>query len=223
MANDGTRLSRSGTRDAVELRVPASARRALITISSAPATGASTLPAYDLQSRWKPRDPRLHLSPLHPPPPSSTPRLRYHSRPSAVMASAFKDYTAVHHLQTSTNLAEFDGTRIAVDADDYLHTLLTNPQTREPLLPALGGLPFALEKHVNGDLTGFAEAGITVVWVFNGLDCASRSQGVVGREGRRAAEGLSHAWDIYDSGRGDEAVLAFGKNCTPTTFVTVPT
>ncbi|KAI7297485.1 hypothetical protein KC315_g18441, partial [Hortaea werneckii] len=81
------------------------------------------------------------------------------------MAASFKDYITTHNLQTWGSLSEFTGTRLAIDAEDYLHTLLTNPQTREPLLPALSGLPFALQKHVDESLQGFKDAGIDVVWV----------------------------------------------------------
>ncbi|KAI6912685.1 hypothetical protein D0869_08702 [Hortaea werneckii] len=129
------------------------------------------------------------------------------------MASGFKDYITTHNLQTWGSLSEFTGTRLAIDAEDYLHTLLTNPQTREPLLPALGGLPFALQKHVDESLQGFKDAGIDVVWVFNGLQSESQSGEAVD-EWRKASEGLSHAWRVYDEGKGDEAVVAFGKSCT---------
>ena len=126
---------------------------------------------------------------------------------------AFRDWTKSENLETHGPLTQFQNTRIAIDAEDYLTTLLTNTQTREPLLPALGGLPFALQKHVDGDLKGFKDAGIEPVFVFNGLELACRGQNVVGRGGKRAAANLSEAWAIYDQGRGDDAVVAFGKAC----------
>lgn len=126
---------------------------------------------------------------------------------------AFRDWCRSEDLEHHGPLSQFTGTTIAIDASDYLTTLLTSPATREPLLPALGGLPFALQKHVDADVAGFREAGITPVFVFEGLETGCRSEGMVGRESRQKAGVLGEAWGIYDQGRGDEAVVAFGKAC----------
>ncbi|KAK4546310.1 hypothetical protein LTR36_001987 [Oleoguttula mirabilis] len=134
------------------------------------------------------------------------------------MANAFREWAKAESLESVGPLEQFRDTRIAIDAEDYLNALLTTTLTREPLLPALGGLPFALQKHVDEDLAGFRDAGITPVFVFNGLEVASKDRAMIGREAKKAAATLSEAWSIYDQGRGDDAVVAFGKACSYRTY-----
>ncbi|KAK5117730.1 hypothetical protein LTR85_008705 [Meristemomyces frigidus] len=131
---------------------------------------------------------------------------------------AFRQWAAAEGLESLGQLDQFRQMRIAIDAEDYLNTLLTTTLTREPLLPALGGLPFALQKHVDGDLAGFKDAGITPLFVFNGVDVASKDRTMISREAKKAAATLSEAWSIYDQGRGDDAVVAFGKACSYKTY-----
>ena len=101
---------------------------------------------------------------------------------------------------------------VGIDADDYLQSLLTAPN-KEPLLPALGGLPFTLKKRVDEDIEGFKQASINPVFVFNGLDLACNDRTSIFRDSRKVAGTLSEAWRIYDEGKGDEAVAAFGQVC----------
>ncbi|KAK3066399.1 hypothetical protein LTR53_017276, partial [Teratosphaeriaceae sp. CCFEE 6253] len=128
--------------------------------------------------------------------------------------AAFKDWARAEGLEDHANISVLRNCRIAFDAEDYLDNLLTATLSREPLLPALGGLPFALQKHVDDDLRRFHEARIKPRFVFNGLQGASKHGAMVGREAKRAAKILDDAWSIYDQGRGEDAVNAFGKACT---------
>ncbi|KAK0767316.1 hypothetical protein LTR59_018400, partial [Friedmanniomyces endolithicus] len=66
-------------------------------------------------------------------------------------------------------------------------------------------------KHVDDDLQGFRDADIKPIFVFNGLQAASKDGTMVVREAKRAAKILDDAWSIYDQGRGEDAVNAFGK------------
>ena len=127
--------------------------------------------------------------------------------------ATFKDWVRAESLDSHCTIDQFQGAAIAIDGDEYLDTLLTKNLTREPLLPALGGLPFALEKHVDDDLKNFAAYDITPIFAFNGLQVASKDKAIVMREARKAAKDLDEAWSIYDQGRGEEAVNAFGKAC----------
>lgn len=126
---------------------------------------------------------------------------------------AFKEWAAQEGLIRNAPLDEFRGTRIGIDAEDYLTSLLVAPNTREPLLPALGGLPFSLQKNVDADLKSFQEAGITPIFIFNGVNIASQDRAAAGKQARKASGTLNDAWSIYDSGHGDGAVAAFGKAC----------
>lgn len=127
---------------------------------------------------------------------------------------AFKDWLKAEGLVVSANLNhEWNGKTIGIDAEDYLNTLLTNPQTREPLLPALGGLPFALREHIDKDLEQFRKAGIKPYFMFNGLEIGCRDRKTISKESQKAVQILDEAWRVYDQGRGDDAVVAFGKAC----------
>lgn len=127
---------------------------------------------------------------------------------------AFKDWLKGEGLVHSGDVKQiFEDTIIGFEADDYLNSILTNVATREPLLPALGGLPFALQLHVDTDLDRFEAAGIKPYFIFNGLDTACRDRKSILNESSKAAKTLHDAWTVYDQGRGDDAVLAFGKAC----------
>lgn len=126
---------------------------------------------------------------------------------------AFKAWAHAEGLVVPADLAEFRKSKIGIDAEDYLSTRLTDAQTREPLLPALGGLPFALRQHVDSDLENFKKAGIEPLFVFNGMDCAFKDRKSIVKESQKAITLLDEAWKVYDQGRGDEAVVAFGKAC----------
>lgn len=127
---------------------------------------------------------------------------------------AFKDWLKVEGLVHTGNVKQiFDDTIIGFEAEDYLNSILTNSTTREPLLPALGGSPFALQHHVDSDLDRLEAAGIKPYFVFNGLDTACRDRKSVLNESLKASKTLHDAWTVYDQGRGDDAVVAFGKAC----------
>ncbi|KAK5731353.1 hypothetical protein LTR15_001293 [Elasticomyces elasticus] len=128
--------------------------------------------------------------------------------------ATFRHWVAAEQLLSTCELTAFKKSCLAFDAEDYLDNLLTATLTREPLLPALGGLPFALQKHVDEDLQNLKDAGIKPIFVFNGLSAASIDGKMREREAKRASKILDDAWRIYDQGRGEEAVNAFGKACT---------
>jgi hypothetical protein len=126
---------------------------------------------------------------------------------------AFKEWARSEGMLMSGDVAEFRDATVGFDAEDYLNSLLNNVSTREPLLPALGGLPFALRQHVDRDLSNLEDAGIKALFMFNGLDIACRDRKSIMRESQKATKTLDEAWSVYDLGRGDDAVVAFGKAC----------
>ncbi|KAK6441843.1 hypothetical protein LTR95_001922 [Oleoguttula sp. CCFEE 5521] len=131
---------------------------------------------------------------------------------------AFKEWATHDGVTVSGTIDQLRDKRVAIDAEDWLNTLLTAQTTREPLLPALGGLPFALKKHVNEHLEGFRSAGITPTFVFNGLDLACRDRAAIAKESRIAAASLDEAWRLYGESKADDAVAEFGKSCTYGTY-----
>ena len=62
----------------------------------------------------------------------------------ATRASAFREWANNESLTTTGPIDQLKDKRVVIDAEDFLETILTSQATREPLLPALGGLPFAL-------------------------------------------------------------------------------
>ena len=132
----------------------------------------------------------------------------------ASRAQAFRDWATSESLTTSGSIDQLKDKRLTIDAEDFLETILTSQASREPLLPALGGLPFALRKHVDTYISNFKEANITPTFVFNGLDLACKDRATIARDSRLAARSLDEAWSLYSQSRADEAVAEFGKSCT---------
>lgn len=132
----------------------------------------------------------------------------------ASRAQAFRDFAATERIITSGPLDQLKGKRVVVDAEDFLETVLTSQISREPLLPALGGLPFALRKHVDAYIANFNENNISPTFIFNGLDLACKDRSTIARDSRLAARSLDEAWNLYSQSRADEAVAEFGKSCT---------
>lgn len=131
----------------------------------------------------------------------------------ASRAQAFREWVVNEGLTTTGPIDQLKDTRVVIDAEDFLENILTSRATREPLLPALGGLPFALRKHVDDHIAHFKEANITPTFVFDGLDLACKDRASISRESKLAARSLDEAWSLYSQSRADEAVAEFGKSC----------
>ena len=78
-----------------------------------------------------------------------------------IRGDLFRDWARSEGVEVSAPLDQLRHARVAIDAEEYLFNLLTATATREPLLPAHAGLPFALQKHVDQDLQNFKQAGIS--------------------------------------------------------------
>jgi hypothetical protein len=96
---------------------------------------------------------------------------------------------------------------VGIDASHYLNQHLRSHTTREPLLVALGGFPFALKSNIERDLQAFRDLGIGCVFVFNGLEFGNREERPrIHPESVRAFE---KAWEFYDRKQADQVVDAF--------------
>lgn len=103
---------------------------------------------------------------------------------------------------------------MGIDASHYLSQRLHQPSTREPLLVALGGFPFALRNSIEKELQALKSLDISCVFVFNGLDFGKKDkQPRLQTESVRAFE---HAWELYDQQQADQVVEAFSSAGTPT-------
>jgi len=106
-------------------------------------------------------------------------------------------------------LSALKGAVIGIDASHYINHHLHHHTTREPLLIALGGFPFALKSNIERELQTFKNLGIGCVFVFNGLDFGKREpRPHVRAESIRAFE---QAWELYDQQQADQVVDAFSS------------
>ncbi|KAL2011533.1 hypothetical protein VTN00DRAFT_4251 [Thermoascus crustaceus] len=106
-------------------------------------------------------------------------------------------------------LSALKGAVIGIDASHYIYQHLHHHTTREPLLIALGGFPFALKSNIERELQTFKNLGIGCVFVFNGLDFGKREHRPhVRAESARAFE---QAWELYDQQQADQVVDAFSS------------
>lgn len=96
---------------------------------------------------------------------------------------------------------------IGVNASYYLDLRINNEV--EPLKHALGGLPFTLKKAIEDDISLLRQHGVTLVFIFDGLDYVNKSApDSQSGESRRAQE---EAWHEYLSGNSKGTVSHFCK------------
>jgi hypothetical protein len=104
-------------------------------------------------------------------------------------------------------LAALSDTRLGIDAKHYIQSLLSDPDTREPLVASTGGLPLALTQRVETDLRTLDRLGIKPVFVFAGLPLASRPP-VKGFDAQadRETSTKNEAWSHYENGEVEKAI-----------------
>jgi hypothetical protein len=106
-------------------------------------------------------------------------------------------------------LSHLKDAAIGIDASYYLDLHLHRDASKENLLTALGGFPFALKASVERDLQELKQLGITAVFVFPGLDFGKK-EFVYDPQSAEALQN-DRAWELYDQGLGEKVVEAFGK------------
>ncbi|KAI9816836.1 MAG: hypothetical protein M1827_001481 [Pycnora praestabilis] len=99
---------------------------------------------------------------------------------------------------------------IGIEAAHYLDRLLKNPPSKEPLLSALGGFPFALKTVIETELEALRAAGITPTFVFSGLEIAKKDKSATSLSG--ASRANTQAWELYDQHEAVQAVETFGNS-----------
>jgi hypothetical protein len=110
-----------------------------------------------------------------------------------------------------SELQELSGCRVGVEAADYLtNRILNSPRAKEPLVPALGGLPLALKLHIEQDLDAFKKEGIEPWFVFSGLDITKQDEPF--RQKQDEALVNANAWNLYDTHQAEASVLKFGES-----------
>ncbi|KAF8425110.1 hypothetical protein EV426DRAFT_59307 [Tirmania nivea] len=97
---------------------------------------------------------------------------------------------------------------LGIEAEYYLWRLLNTPPTKEPLLSALGGFPYGLKQAIEDDINAFHQAGIKLLFVFNGLKISRTDKSSFTVD--HGPVNRLKAWEMYDRGLPTEAVEAFG-------------
>ncbi|KAJ6113118.1 XPG N-terminal [Penicillium capsulatum] len=102
-------------------------------------------------------------------------------------------------------------TVVGIDASFYLDRHLKNQSTREALLGALGGFPFALKANIEKELQTFKNLGVGCIFVFNGLDFGKKQKDLRNRAQAASVRSFEQAWDLYDQQQADQVVDAFSN------------
>lgn len=106
---------------------------------------------------------------------------------------------------------DLSGMRVGIEAAHYLHhRVLNHPRFREPLVPALGGLPLAFQTSIEEDLNKFNKYGIQPFFVFSGLDITRQEDPF--RQRQDGATINREAWDMYDRHQAESSVARFGES-----------
>ncbi|KAK2744408.1 hypothetical protein FQN57_004305 [Myotisia sp. PD_48] len=125
------------------------------------------------------------------------------------MAICGLDEWASTRTQT-LDLSTLKGASIGIHAKYYLDLHLNHYVTKEPLLIALGGFPFALRANIEREIRALKAMGIRLVFVFDGLkpgkpdhDLSAQTQNV---------RALEQAWEYYDQQQAAQVVDAFSSS-----------
>lgn len=126
-----------------------------------------------------------------------------------IVAADIAVYLRERKLVQTGPLSALAGTRLGIDVNYYVRTLLQDADQREPLIASTGGLPLSLANRIESDLRQLDKSGIKPVFVFSGLPLASRppSKGPNPHIDKENAV-KSEAWSYYEDGQVDRAVVA---------------
>jgi len=105
-------------------------------------------------------------------------------------------------------LADLKHGVIGVEATSYLQRMI-NELAHEPLVVALGGIPFGLKKQIEVELDRWKDYNITPLFVFDGQSIVGKNE-ITMRDSKLALSKTQKAWDIYAEGQPAQAVTAFG-------------
>ncbi|KAI5285666.1 hypothetical protein KEM52_002341, partial [Ascosphaera acerosa] len=124
------------------------------------------------------------------------------------------DWATARGLTYTGSLEALAHTCLGIDAHHYLARHLDVALGGEPLLPALGGFPFALRAAVQREMRRLREHDITPVFVFSGLDTESQRRAGARSAARTEAEGLAavrEAWRMYATGDAEGTVTTLSR------------
>lgn len=125
------------------------------------------------------------------------------------MIRDFVQWTAT--FTETANLDQLSGSRVGIEAAEYLsHRILNHSRAKEPLVPALGGLPLALTQHIEADLNTLRSFDIEPLFVFSGLDITKQDNPFEHKTGEAGVN--ANAWNLYDNHEAEASVAKFGES-----------
>lgn len=128
------------------------------------------------------------------------------------MITGFHEWAVQSNTIQTWPFSSLEGRGIAIDAETYIDKILSGQSTREPLLPALGGLPFLIESTISDHIEQLRAAEIKVVFVFNGLSTNEQRKKL--QASLRHSKNVDEAWALYNASDPEKAVAQFGASCT---------
>jgi hypothetical protein len=127
------------------------------------------------------------------------------------MISGFNEWAASAQLGHTDSFAELNERRLGIEAEDFIANILTTSPTKEPLLPALGGLPFALEDTITHHVDVLRRHGCQPYFIFNGVTSNGQEERL--QASIRATKSIANAWELYGASEPERAVAEFGTLC----------
>ncbi|KAG9682924.1 PIN domain-like protein, partial [Aureobasidium melanogenum] len=124
------------------------------------------------------------------------------------MISGFNEWAASAQLGHTDSFAELNERRLGIEAEDFIANILTTSPTKEPLLPALGGLPFALEETITNHVSVLRSYGCQPYFIFNGVTSNGQEERL--QAATRATKSIANAWELYGASEPERAVAEFG-------------
>jgi len=132
------------------------------------------------------------------------------------MIAGFEDWADSAQLRESGSLDQLEDASIAIEAEYFIDSILTGG-TKEPLLPALGGVPFTIDSILEERLRVLREHKIRPTFCFNGLNPNRQRQKL--EASLRYSKIVGEAWDLYNASNPERAVAEFGTSCEITYLV----
>lgn len=125
------------------------------------------------------------------------------------MIRDFVQWTAT--FGETSDLEQLSGCRVGIEAAEYLsQRILNHPRAKEPLVPALGGLPLALTLYIEADLNIFRALEIEPWFIFSGLDITKQDNPFQQKQDEATVN--ANAWNLYDSHQAEASVAKFGES-----------
>src|SRR4051794_7024221 len=119
------------------------------------------------------------------------------------MIAGFDEWAESAQIGHTVPLEQLHNHRLGIEAEYYINNFLSNHLTKEPLLPALGGLPFSLEEAINNHVSILEKHNIQPYFIFTGLNYNGQNDKL--QAALKASKTVASAWDLYGASQAETA------------------